>query len=482
MGSTKKTDLKNLGSQIIIIGGGGAGLSAALEATEKGGRVVVLEKRRVLGGNTSMAHVLFGAETPYQKRMNINISKDWAFKTAMSYSHWKIDPRIVRTFINKTGDTVRWLEEMGLVLKDIPNYFPGQNPRVFHFMEGGGAALTKLLAKKCKDLGVQFLYQTTVKKVLTNRKKEVTGVLAVKKDEEIKISGKSVIIATGGYGGSHELLKKYCPDYSEDMVQFGMPINLGDGLRMATGAGAASEGLGLIQLIGPRFAGSPYIAAIVVEPNTLWVNKRGERFADESLSFEWPEAGNALARQPDKISYTLFDENIKRSFTSEGLSRGYMAYPTGTKMTELDKKFRSRANRRELKISDSWEEIAAWMGVAPDILMTTIDEYNELCDGGYDAMFLKDQKFLVPLKNPPFYALKCHQGFHGTVGGIKINHRMEVLNKSDLPIPGLYAAGADTGGWEWDTYNLKLSGSAFAFAISSGRIAGENALNYASGK
>ena len=122
------------------------------------------------------------------------------------------------------------------------------------------------------------------------------------------------------------------------------------------------------------------------------------------------------------------------------------------------------------------------MGLAPDSLMATIDEYNELCDGGHDAMFFKDPKFLLPLRNPPFYALKCHQGFHGTVGGIKINHRMEVLNKSDLPIPGLFAAGADTGGWEGDTYCLKLSGSAFAFALSSGRIAGENALNYATGK
>jgi fumarate reductase flavoprotein subunit len=277
-------------------------------------------------------------------------------------------------------------------------------------------------------------------------------------------------------------MKKYCPDYSEDLVQFGMPINVGDGLRMATGAGAATEGLGLLQLIGPRFATSPYIAAIVVEPNTIWLNKKGERFVDESLSFRWPESANALARQPDKICYNLFDEKIKQIFMKEGVSRGWIKYPTGTRMTELDKEMRAHLSKGEIKISDSWEEIAKWMGTAPQVLKATIAEYNGFCEQRYDPIFAKDPKFLIPVRTPPFYALKCHQGFHGTVGGIKINQQMEVLDKQDEPIRGLYAAGSDTGGWQGDTYCLDLSGSTFAFAISSGRIAGENAFNYALGK
>jgi fumarate reductase flavoprotein subunit len=208
---------------------------------------------------------------------------------------------------------------------------------------------------------------------------------------------------------------------------------------------------------------------------------RGERFADESISFMWPEAGNILARQPGKVCFNLFDEKIKNGFIKKGVKRGWMKYPTGTKMTELDKEIRAQKGKGEIKISDSWEEIAAWIGVSFDVLKATIDEYNDSCDNGYDALFAKDPQFLDPLRTPPFYAVKCHQGYHGTVGGIKINHRMEVLNKQDLPIPGLYAAGADTGGWEGDTYCLELSGSTFAFAISSGRMAGENALKYVSG-
>jgi len=482
MKSVKTSRLGSVEPQIVIIGGGGAGLAAAATAAAKGGRVVVIEKRRVPGGNSTLANVMFGAETPFQKRMKIDVPRDFAFKLAMGYAHWKTDPRIVRAFIDKSGDTVRWLEEKGIEFEYMPDYYPDQVPRAFQIMRGGGAAMIRALAKECKDLGVQIFYQTAAKKIWTQKKGEVKGVLAATKEKEITIPGRSVIIATGGYAGSKELMKKYCPDFSEDLVQFGMPINVGDGLRIAVGAGAATEGLGLLQLIGPRFGTSSYIAAVVVEPNTIWLNKRGERFVDESLSFRWPEAANALARQPDKICYNVFDENIKRIFMNEGVKRGWIKYPTGTKMTELDKEIRAQRSKGEIKISDSWEEIAKWMGVAPRVLEATIDEYNGFCDQRYDPTFAKDPKFLNPVRTPPFYALKCHQGFHGTVGGIKINQRMEVLDKHDQPIRGLYAAGSDTGGWQGDTYCLDLSGSTFAFAVSSGRIAGENALKYALGK
>jgi fumarate reductase flavoprotein subunit len=425
---------------------------------------------------------MFGAETPFQKRMNIDIPRDFAFKLAMGYAHWKTDPRLVRAFINKSGDTIRWLEEKGIEFETMPNYFPNQVPRAFQIMKGGGAVMIRTLAKEGKDLGVQFLYQAMARKILMNKKREVIGVLISIKGKEVGVPCKSVIIATGGYAGNKELMKKYCPSFSKDLIQFGMPINVGDGLRMAVRAGAATEGLGLLQLIGPRFATSPYIAAIVVEPNTIWLNKKGERFVDESLSFRWPEAANALARQPDKICYNVFDEKIKQIFINEGVSRGWIKYPTGTKMTELDNKIRAQLSKGEIKISDSLEEIAKWMGVAPQVLKATIDEYNSYCDQRYDPIFAKDPKFFIPVNTPPFYAIKCHQGFHGTVGGIKINHRMEVLDKHDQPIHGLYAAGSDTGGWQGDTYCLDLSGSTFTFAVSSGRIAGENALKYTLGE
>jgi fumarate reductase flavoprotein subunit len=472
----------NSDAQVVVIGGGGGGLAAALTAAERGGRVIVVEKRRVLGGNTAMAAVMFGAETPFQKRRNLCISRDSSFKTAMGYAHWRINPRIVRAFVDETAAMMEWLEKKGVEFEDIPNYFPNQSPRVFQFVKGKGAALTRTLAKHCRTAGVRFLMGKHARQLVTNGKRGVTGVLVATQDEEFVVPCRSAVIATGGYAGNREMMRKHCAAYSDDIILFGMPINFGDGLRMATRAGAATDGLGMLQTIGPRFAGSPYVAAIVVEPNTVWVNKKGERFVDESLSFRWPEAANALARQPDKVCYNLFDESIKKIFVEQGLKRGFMAYPTGTKMTDLDKELRKQVHGGEIKISKSLAEIAEWIGIEAATLETTVAEYNASCQNGRDHIYAKDAQYLVPLRIPPYYAIKCHQSFHGTVGGIKINHRMEVVDKRGESIAGLYAAGSDTGGWEGDTYCLELSGSTLSFAISSGRIAGMNALAHATEK
>jgi len=466
---------------VIVIGGGGTGLAAALAAAEKGAGVVLLEKRGAAGGNTALARGVFAAESPVQARMRIDAQRDTLLKTAMSYSHWKIDPKIVRAFIDKSGDTIRWLEEKGLAFEDILDYTPNQVPRTFHVPEGRGAGLVKFLVKKCSEKGVNLLYETAARKILVDEKGRVAGVLAATKGKETKILGQSVIIGTGGYAGNRELLKKYYTDYTEDLCLHGSP-NMGDGLLMAMEIGAATEGLGILQLRGPRFAGSSYISVVIEEPETVWVNKKGDRFVDEALSFYWPEAGNALSRQPDKISYSLFDEEIKRRMVQRGLIKGSATYLGGTKMTALDEEIRHHLDRGNIRISESWADIGEWIGLAPGLLDATLEEYNGFCKQGYDEAFGKDRRYLVPLRMPPFYGMKCVPSFHGTIGGIKINHRMEVLDQKNNPIPGLYAGGIDTGGWESETYCLTLSGSAFGFALNSGRIAGENASTYLSRK
>jgi NAD-dependent dihydropyrimidine dehydrogenase PreA subunit len=127
-----------------------------------------------------------------------------------------------------------------------------------------------------------------------------------------------------------------------------------------------------------------------------------------------------------------------------------------------------------VKISNSWDGIAKWMGTDPKVLKETVDEYNAACDKGFDPIFAKDRAYMVPLRAPPYYAIRSNSDFLDTIGGIKINERMEVLDKQDNPIPGLYAAGVVAGGWQGDTYCVILSGAASGFAINSGRIAAEN--------
>jgi fumarate reductase flavoprotein subunit len=395
----------------------------------------------------------------------------------MSFSHWKINPEIIRAFINKSGDTIGWLEKRGVRFQDVPNAYFNQVPRIYHLPEGYGAAVVKALVQRCKELGVTLLKETPAKRILVQKGKGVTGVLAAAENREVMITAKSAIIATGGYSGNKAWLKKYCSNYTEDAHVHGIPLS-GDGISMARGAGAASEGLGNLLSMGPFFTGSLQVAVVSVEANTIWVNRRGERFADESTYIP-SESANALDRQPGKISYTLFDESIKQSFIEDGLIRGHhRLYPPGSKIEEIDRHLRKEVKEGRARMSDSLEGVAVWIGADPGKLIHTIKVYNECCDRGFDDLFYKDRRYLQPLRKPPYYALLCHQALHGTTGGIRINEHMEVLDGEDRAIPGLFAAGNDTGGWAGETYNYVLTGTAFAFAINSGRIAGENAATH----
>ena len=472
-------NVQTLRAGIVIIGGGGGGLAAAVAAAEKGVDVVLLEERGTVGGNSSLAGGIFAAESGAQKLQKIEARRDDLFRIAMSHSHWKIDPWIMRAFIDKSGDTIQWLEEKGLEF-EVPQFYPNL-PRTIHLANGHGAGIVKALAKKCEALGVRLFLETAAKRIFIGDQGEVTGVLGVAKGKEVKVTANSAIIATGGYAGNKGLLKKYYPFYTEDLYSIGLP-HMGDGLLMATEIGAATEGLGILHLRGPYFRGPLEATVAAMEPNMVWVNKKAERFIDEGSTFYWPEAANALNRQPDKICYALFDETIKQIFIQEGLIHGFGRFRAKAKLTELESVLQLEVGKGTVRISESLEEIAEWMGATPAVLKNTIDEYNFFCDQKHDDMFAKDPGFLLPLRTPPYYGLKCCQSFFGTIGGIKINHHMEVLNHQESPISGLYAAGSDTGGWQSDTYSLILAGATFGFAINSGRIAGENAAKFVSGK
>jgi fumarate reductase flavoprotein subunit len=481
MNTGKTLKHQSLSTQIVIIGGGGAGLTAAVVAAEKGANVILVEKERNLGGNSSLAEGLLAAESPAQKRLNIDAKKEEIFKIAMDYAHYKLDGRLVRAFIDKSGDTIRWLEEKGFLFDWIPNYYPNQRIPTWHYIRGRGIKLIKFLTEECENLGVTIIRKARVNKLLISGDGKLNGVIVNTADSEIKISAKSAIIATGGYGGNKKLLKKYSPFYNDNWIYRGIK-NQGDGLLMSLEAGAATEGLGILQLSGhaaPKF--SEYINAIVEQPNTIWVNNRGSRFIDEAAGLNHFESVNAVIRQPSSVCYTILDEQIKQDYIENGIIKGLgQIVRPGAKILNLGEELLNSAKKAGewITISNSWDDIARWIGTEPEHLKTTIDEYNSFCDEKYDRIFAKDSRYLDALKTPPYYAIKCYPSFLSTIGGIKINHNMEVLDKKSNPIPGLYAAGSDTGGWETDTYNAVLSGTTFGYAINSGRIAGENATAF----
>jgi len=475
---------KKLKADMVIIGGGGAGLPAALTAYEKGILPLILEKRGIVGGNALMAEGFFAAESPAQKRLLIDAGKDVLFKKALDYAHYKVDPRIVRVFINKSGDTVRWIEEKGMKFDRVVPFYPNQVPLVWHIVEGHGATLMKIFENECMEKGIRILRKTKAKKILVDGEGRVTGVRAEGEEGEIDIKAKSVIIATGGYASNKVLLEKYCPEHAKRLKEEGLPGMDGDGLMMAMELGADTDGLGILQMVGPApFPKNWTVEGAAGEPYCIWVNRRGERFIDETVTFNVFEAVNAVLRQKDWICFAIFDHRMKEEISERGLIRGCgeLFVPRGKRMEGLDKELTKQIDAGGAFRSESWEEISEWIGAPREAMRRTVDEYNGFCDRRYDEIFVKDPQYLRPLRTPPFYAIKCGAAVLQTMGGIKIDYRMEVLDQEGDPIPGLYAVGADTGGWESDTYCAVLSGSAFGFAMNSGRIAAENASEYVRG-
>ncbi len=469
MNAQSERILSAVQSDIVIIGGGGAGLAAALTAAESGvTNIVVLEKRSNLGGNTARAIGLFACESPTQAREKIIADKDELFGHAMRWAHWsRVNPRIFRAFLNKSGDTIRWLEEKGLEFNVIA-FFPNQNPRVEHVPKGKGAQLTHLLAEKCRQAGVKILLDCQATKLICNSEPSISGVIAAGAEGSLQIDSKCVIMATGGFGGNKTLLENLCPHYYQDMPLRGLPLT-GDGVQMAAAAGAAIDTFVSLLKEGPRVDANTWpLSGLEREPVTLWVNKNGRRYVDESAGAHPFESVNAMLNQPQKVNYSLIDSGIKLAMTG--------------KIDGLERSLQSEINKDRVKSAHSWPEIARWMGADPDVLQSTVEEYNAFCDTGYDALFAKERRYLKALNSPPYYAIRGYPYILDTMGGIIVDEHMHALDMANHPFRGLFAAGVTTSGWESESYCSDLSGSAFGYAINSGRIAGENAAQFIQGR
>jgi fumarate reductase flavoprotein subunit len=352
---------------------------------------------------------------------------------------------------------------------------------------------------------VKILTFTPGKKILRNPDGRIGGVVAEsKKGGEFTIAARSVIVATGGYGNNKEMLRKYVANYHDTMTYDGPPSNTGDGIQMAVEIGAATAGLGTVNIHGPFLKpksdshtmkmdakgpdGTPIritLWFLAWEPEMIWLNKKGERFIDEGYQLAFFAFGNAVALQPDGITYTLFDSRTLQRIEREGLIRpgaaskaNWLPVSAATPLPGLQREVHKQADKGDLKIASSLNEIAAWMGANPAVLTASIDEYNAVCDDRHDGLFAKDPRYLLPLRIPPFYAVRAHLGLCEAYGGIKINENMEALDAWDNPISGLYAAGSTAGCWESEAYCYRLTGHLVGFALNSGRIAGENAVKY----
>ena len=475
-------------ADLVVVGAGAAGLVAAVTAAEGGAKVIVFEKERSIGGTSNFFHGTFAVESEMQRERYITYSCDDAFRNIMEYSHWRANGRLVRAIVDESGLTIGWLQRHGVEFTEATINMP-DSPRTYHVVKGSGAAMMKTLAEKAKEKGVDLRTEAPAMKIL-KAGNGVAGVVVERDGEEIRVPAKAVFIASGGYANSKEWIKKYAGfDLEVNVFPVGNVDKTGDGIRMAWEAGAAEEGMGMLELFsvgpwGPDFALRNSIEMVAGQPD-LWVSPRGERFCDESVAFYDTSLGNAAARHREGYHYRLLDDSIKNIIVEKGIEKGLgVEYPPGWRPVNFDTEVAAALGRetKEAFVAGSVESLAGGIGVDPTVLKATVDEYNSFCEEGRDRLFAKPLKYLRPLKGPRFYAVKARTVFLGTMGGIKINHKMEVVDKKDTPIPGLYAGGYDAGGMWGDSYCIKCSsGLSSAFATNSGRIAGKNVLLYLGG-
>jgi fumarate reductase flavoprotein subunit len=477
--------MRQLQSDIVVLSAGTAGLAAAVTAVEGGASVIAIEKTNHTGGTALRANQLFCVESRLQRIKQYSLTKEEAFRIYMDFNQWAVNARLVKILIDMSTETMEWFENMGVEFVDLTSHGPG-GYYTAHIIKpdppqpglGGAATIMRKLEEKAKELGVQILLKTPAKKLIKEDGR-ITGVEAeAREGETIRVNGKAVILATGGFGGHHR-------------APFGIPGLLGEGLKMAKEVGAeVTEGT-----MPPPFGGEYRASATnLMNPVTasfghphLMVNLFGERFVNEEVTVTTPFGGNALSLQKDRCAFRIFDEDTKDYFIQNGLDfpMGFGIAQAGTPTTRIDRaEFEAEIKKILEKgsnmvfVAETIEELAEKTGIDKEGLKKTVEEYNRCCETGRDTLFNKKARYLRPVKRPRFYASRS-MGSTGTPEGVKVNYKTEVLTKDFSVIPGLYAAGGDMiCNLYKDIYPNILPGNAMGFSLSTGRIAARSALEY----
>jgi len=482
--------MKRLETDVVIVAAGLSGLAAAAAAAENGVRVIAFEKSNMVGGAANMGMGPLGIGTKQQKDIMVDIDVERAFKMFMEYTHWRVDANLVRRYFENSADTICWLEDMGVEFAGAYKYFP-KAEATWHIVavnggigRNGGAIMTKAMMENAVSNGAEFYLETPVSRILKDEEGKIHGAIARGADgEEIEVTCKAVIICTGGAGDNPKMIKdRMGYTFGEDMFNFAIPGLKGDGIKLAEEVGATRSDMNveMIYLLPKCDMGPDCVPAVFMQPN-LMVNQDGVRFIDEEEMQNNTFTGNAISIQRGKAGYSILDSSILRGYKRNGPDVvNFVHHPeTVSDFDDVVTLYIEEGNPDVFK-AGSIRELAGLLGINPDSLEQTVEEYNEMCKSS-DTKFFKRRKFMKPIVKAPFYAGKFRPGGYGTLGGIRINQNAEVLDDKWLPIPGLYAAGTDTCSIFGDSYMFLLPGNTMGYCLNTGRFAGESAAEYVGG-
>ena len=455
--AAKKT-AETLDCDVVVIGAGGAGLTAAAQAAENGSKVIVVEKMPIVGGNSLKATGgMNAADTKYQAALGITDSGVNEFiEDTINGGHGINDRSLVTVLAEDSADAVDWLDSIGAPLPKVAAT-GGTTHKYLHEPEDGsavGSYLVEKLNAQAEKLGVQILLNTEATEILTDNG-AACGIKAESKEHEYTINAKSVIVATGGFGANFELMASFNPALA-DAVTTNHAGATGDGILMAEAIGADTVDMDQIQLHPTVYQETGLLVSESVRSmGGILVNAEGKRFCNDLATRD--AVSNAELEQPGAYAYIIFDQRIVDDLKS---CQKYI--------------------KNGLTVSsDSYEGLAKEMGLTGEAavnFMETMNTWNAAVAVGEDKEFGRNNGMDADLSTAPYYAIKIAPGIHHTMGGLKINTEAQVLDTNGNAIPGLYAAGETTGGVHGGN---RIGGNAVCDFVVFGRIAGNNASAYA---
>ena len=455
-GEAKKGETVEKDTDVVVIGGGGAGFAAAVSAKEAGADVILVEKLASVGGNTLISGGEYAAPAnDIQKEEGIEDSKELFAKDVEEAGG---NPELIKVLADKATEDAYWLrDDIGVEWLDSLMFFGGHSvKRSLIPAAHTGNELIKNYLKKAEELGIEVLTETDVKEILSKDGK-VCGIKAETKDGELIVNSKSVVVASGGFGANAEMCYENDKEVDEHVLSTNSPGATGDGITMAEKLGADTVDMDKIQLYpvcDVETGKLLYCGDTRLVGGALLVNKEGKRFVEELGTRR--EISMAIKAQTDYVGYVLWDETSNEK--------------TGT-MKSNPEEAKSLFDRGLMVKADTLEELADHFGIDKDALLETVKTFNENSAKKEDPEFnLRMLGWQV--KDAPFYMMKAAPAVHHTMGGLKINTDAQVLNKDGEWIDGLYAAGEVTGGIHGSN---RLGSVAMADITVFGKIAGENA-------
>lgn len=502
--TTKAKDIEET-VDVVVVGAGGAGMTAAITATDAGKKVIVVESQPIAGGNSVRSTGgMNAAKTPYQDKnefkeaagvektlataaekfadnetitaLAATVKAQWEAYQANPQGYFdsvelmeldtliggkgKNNPELVKALAENSAAAIEWLASIGADVKNV-GAFGGASVKRIHRpvnadgkVTAVGAYIVPILEKNLQDRNVQFLFDTTANEIIMKDGKAV-GIKATGKDgNKVTINAKSVVIATGGFGANSEMVEKYKADL-KGFATTNAEGAQGQGIEMATAVGAATVDMDQIQIHPTVHIEEDGNAHLITEglrgDGAILVNAEGKRFYDEVSTRDKVSA--AIIAQPEKSAWLVVDQSMvdKSAVIAGYIKSGYTV--TGA----------------------TYEELAKAMGVDEATFVSTMNTWNQAVEAKSDAEFNRTS-FANPLTAAPYYAIKITPAVHHTMGGIVINPKAEVLNEKGEVISGLFAAGEVTGGVHGAN---RLGGNAVADFTVFGRIAGQSAADNA---